>query len=74
MTFIGLWMFIVVQQVVASQTMFCFRLSTQPPPPPSISEVQSALQILIVFFNYNLISAEWCYGILFVNVLIRYSS
>lgn len=56
-------MFIVVQQVVASQTMFCFRLST-----PSISEVQSALQILIVFFNYNLISAEWCYyGILFVN-------
>lgn len=66
MTFIGLWMFIVVQQVVASQTMFCFRLST--PPPLSISEVQSALQILIVFFNYNLISAEWCYyGILFVN-------
>lgn len=59
-------MFIVVQQVVASQTMFCFRLST--PPPLSTSEVQSALQILIVFFNYNLISAEWCYyGILFVN-------
>lgn len=58
-------MFIVGQQVVASQTMFCFRLST---PPPSISEVQSALQILIVFFDYNLISAEWCYyGILFVN-------
>lgn len=59
-------MFIVVQQVVASQTMFCFRLSTQPP--LSISEVQSALQILILFFNCNLISAEWCYyGILFVN-------
>lgn len=59
-------MFIVVQQVVASQTMFCFRLSTQPP--LSISEVQSALQILLVFFNCNLISAEWCYyGILFVN-------
>lgn len=58
-------MFIVVQQVVASQTMFCFRLS---PPPLSISEVQSALQILIVFFNCNLISAEWCYyGILFVS-------